>query len=804
MVMPSRELGMRIHLNNLKEFFQRSFGLGQKPDAEAPQVLFEKFKVTARLVPSLMLGNIFLASITVISLTTFRFEQAKMVTYMAVCFICFASLFLWRNASIESARYSRESVPKSIDLSYKLIAFSLGCLWALLPPALTIVSANQELVVVSSTLAGIICIAGFALTPTPMVAALFLVPILISCYTTLYFAGTSQGLILAIALTLYIVFIVSSATSHSRSMLRAVLTGNELAKQQKTISLLLRDFEKHSSDWLWEIGNDYKFAKVYDRFCEVSGRSAQELEQLTLSDLIDKGTELNPASVILTGAIDRRVSFTDIQIPVRVRDTIYWWSMTGTPNFDDAGVFSGYHGVGSDITLQKKSDERINFLAHHDALTGLYNRAHFTELLNQNVSRLERYGAPFSMMFLDLDYFKSVNDTFGHPMGDKLLVEVAARLRSVAPVNTSIARLGGDEFALIFQKAVPIGELEQIANALLSSITVPFDIDEERLQIGVSIGIASAPHHGTRPDQLLRNVDLALYRAKESGRNAFKVFEAGMDSLARERRALEFDLRYALEGSELELSYQPLVAANGNKPVGFEALLRWNHPIRGRISPAEFVPIAESTGLINSIGEWVIREACRVAATWPDHLTIAVNLSAPQFNKDRIVDIVASALAESGLRPGRLELEITESLLIDRPDEAIATLVRLKELGVSIAMDDFGTGYSSLSYLLKFPFDKIKIDRSFISAINTDKAACDVLRTIGSLGKSLNIRVTAEGVETLEQAEFLSAMACDQLQGFFFAKPLHVNEIPAFLLSSTTKSLSANFDNPAADSQVAA
>jgi diguanylate cyclase (GGDEF)-like protein len=781
---------MRTYFENLRESFLRSFDPGQKFEAETPQVLLEKFKVTARLLPSLMLGNIFLASITFLSLVTFPFEQAKTFTYLVVCIVCFLSLILWRNTSVESVKNARDSAPKGMTFYFKVIAFALGCLWALIPPALTMVSGNQELVVVSSTLAGIICIAGFALAPTPIVAALFLTPILISCYSTLYFSGASQGFVLAIALTLYIAFIVSSAMSHTRSMLRAVITGNELAKQQKTISLLLRDFEKHSSDWLWEIGSDNKFARVFDRFSEVSGRSAQELELLTLTDLVASDSEVNPASVILMGAIERRVSFTDIQIPVRVKDNTYWWSMTGTPDFDDAGVYLGYHGVGSDITLQKKSDERINFLAHHDALTALYNRAHFTELLNQNVSRLERYGAPFSMMFLDLEYFKSVNDTFGHPMGDKLLIEVAARLRSVAPNNTSIARLGGDEFAMIFQKAVPTAELEQIARAVLEAITLPFEIDGEKIQIGISIGIASAPHHGTRPDQLLRNVDLALYRAKESGRNAFKVFEAGMDSLARERRALEFDLRYALEGNELELSYQPLVSADENKPVGFEALLRWNHPIRGKISPAEFVPIAESTGLINSIGEWVIREACRVAATWPDHLTIAVNLSAPQFNKDRIVDIVASALAESGLRPSRLELEITESLLIDRPDEAIATLVLLKELGVSIAMDDFGTGYSSLSYLLKFPFDKIKIDRSFISAINTDKAACDVLRTIGSLGKSLNIRVTAEGVETLEQAEFLSAMACDQLQGFFFAKPLHVDEVAGFLLSTTSKSLS--------------
>ncbi len=270
------------------------------------------------------------------------------------------------------------------------------------------------------------------------------------------------------------------------------------------------------------------------------------------------------------------------------------------------------------------------------------------------------------------------------------------------------------------------------------------------------------------------------------------MFESGMDSQARERRALEFDLKYALENDELELFYQPLVGAEFNNPVGFEALLRWNHPIRGRISPAEFVPIAESTGLIKAIGEWVIRQACRTAASWPEHLTIAVNLSAPQFDRDRIVDVVTSALAETGLLPARLELEITESLLIERPDDVLATLMRLKELGVSIAMDDFGTGYSSLSYLLKFPFDKIKIDKSFISAIDHDKAACDVLRTIGSLGKTLGIRITAEGVETQEQVNFLRAIACDQLQGYFFAKPLHSEGVATFLLGNTAQRLKSS------------
>ncbi len=502
--------------------------------------------------------------------------------------------------------------------------------------------------------------------------------------------------------------------------------------------------------------------------------------------------EQHPATGVFLGSLCRRISFNDFQVPVMIGSELRWWSMTGTPELDEKGGFLGYHGVGSDVTLQKKTDERISFLAHNDALTGLFNRAHFSEVLNQNVSRLERYGAPFALLFMDLDHFKAVNDTFGHPMGDQMLAQVSSRLKGVTPVGAFLARLGGDEFAMLIPKSVSVEDMDALAKNILRAVSGTFEIDGEQITIGISIGLALAPRHGTRPDQILRNVDLALYRAKENGRSGYKIFESGMDSQARERRALEFDLRSAVQNNEMELFYQPLMGAESNKPVGFEALIRWNHPIRGQIAPVEFIPIAEGNGLIKEIGDWVLRQACREAATWPDNLTVAVNLSAQQFDRDRIVDVVVSALSESGLAPNRLELEITESLLIDRPDEVLSTLMRLKDLGVSIAMDDFGTGYSSLAYLLKFPFDKIKIDKSFISAIDTDKAACDVLRTIGSLGKTLNIRITAEGVETEEQVDFLRAIACDQLQGYFFAKPLKQEDISAFLMKTLVGTLANN------------
>jgi diguanylate cyclase (GGDEF)-like protein/PAS domain S-box-containing protein len=763
--------------------------LGAEMNLETNKVLADKLESTARLIPALMLSNVLLASVVFIAMASYSEFDPKSIAYLPLCIISFLAIIFLRKNDVDQDKSYSATLNRKPRLLVVAISFSLGCFWALLPPAIITVSSGQEFMIALAVLAGILCIGGMTLSLTPTLALPFMIPVLTSCYVTLFLSGTLQSLLMATGLTMYIALILLASLNDTRAKARILLSEKALAKQEKTISLLLRDFDQQASHWLWEINTNGKFVNVLENFAGIAGLTIAELEKMTIAKLASNSSAQSHATEALIQAIKNRESFADINIRVSVRDENYWWSMTGTPDFDDAGSFLGYHGVGSDITREKTSSERIEFLAHHDVLTGLYNRAHFSELLNQNVSRLERYGVTFSLMFLDLDYFKTVNDSYGHPMGDKLLIEVAARISKVMPANAPVARLGGDEFAVIFPDSLSADRLKQFADATLQEITTPFEIDGEKLQIGVSIGMALAPHHGTRPDQLLRNVDLALYRAKESGRNSYCVFEAGMDSVARERRALEFDLRYALEGDELELFYQPFVSAKNNQPLGFEALLRWNHPIRGQISPAEFIPIAESTGLIGSIGEWVIGEACRNAATWPEHLRIAVNLSALQFSKDRVVEIVTESLAASGLNASRLELEITESLLIDQPDDAISKLQHLKSLGVSIAMDDFGTGYSSLSYMLKFPFDKIKVDKSFITAVKSENAAGDVLRTIASLGKSLKVQMTAEGVETLEQAEFLKALAFDQLQGFFYSKPLRASEIPALLLSMTNKEL---------------
>ena len=484
------------------------------------------------------------------------------------------------------------------------------------------------------------------------------------------------------------------------------------------------------------------------------------------------GQENDPILEELRQDIEKHATFSGVELQVSVAGGERFWRLTGKPTFDECGDYAGYIGTASDVTAEKNSERRINYLAHNDALTGLLNRAKFTEHLKQSVARLERYGSPFVVLYLDLDQFKAVNDSRGHLIGDKLLGQVGKRIRSTLREADIAARLGGDEFAIILNNNCDVDETAVLAQRLVETVGKPYEFDEDDVSIGVSIGIAIAPLNGTRPDQILRNADLALYRAKAEGRRTFRFFEAQMDSDVRERRMLDLELRQALKEGEFVLHYQPLVSAEDNNPAGSRRWCAGTIRSAASCAPAEFIPIAEQTGLIKQIGDWTIHEACHAAARWPNDLLVAVNLSARHFQMSDIAAVVRDALAASKLPPRRLELEITESLLIERPDEVVEKLTELKALGVTIAMDDFGTGYSSLSYLLKFPFDKIKIDKSFVSASSEDMVARDILRSIASLGKTLKIDITAEGVETQEQVDFLRDIACSQLQGFYFAKPL--------------------------------
>jgi diguanylate cyclase (GGDEF)-like protein/PAS domain S-box-containing protein len=436
-----------------------------------------------------------------------------------------------------------------------------------------------------------------------------------------------------------------------------------------------------------------------------------------------------------------------------------------------------------DITERKRAEARIAHMAHHDALTNLPNRVLLQERLQAALEHAQRHKKGVALLSLDLDRFKEVNDTLGHPIGDALLKSVTERLTGCVKEMDTVARLGGDEFVTVMSvNDNAATEAAALATKIHNSIASPFNLEGHQVTVGATIGIAIAPNDASDPDELLRSADLALCRAKSDGRGTYRFFETEMDRRLQDRRSLEHDLRNALAQGEFELHYQPLVNLARDEICGFEALLRWTHPTRGRVSPAEFVPLAEEIGLIVSIGEWVLRQACSEAATWPDNFKVAVNLSPAQFKCRHLAQTVVNALANAGMAANRLELEITESAMLHDEGAALATLTQLRDLGVRIALDDFGTGYSSLSNLRKFPLDKIKIDRSFVSDLS--KANIDALaivRSVAQLGAALGMATTAEGVETAEQRECVRVEGCTEIQGYFISPAVPTTEIAKFL-----------------------
>ncbi len=435
-----------------------------------------------------------------------------------------------------------------------------------------------------------------------------------------------------------------------------------------------------------------------------------------------------------------------------------------------------------DITEQRRSEAKIAHMAHHDALTGLPNRVLLGRQLDLALARVKR-GEVVAAHFLDLDRFKNVNDSLGHAAGDKLLKLVAERLRSLVRDSDTIARMGGDEFAILQTGVAQPADAGAIAQRVIEVVSEPYEIEGQQVDIGTSIGIAIGPGDGAEPGQLMRNADLALYRAKSEGRGAFRFFEPEMDAQMQERRNMERDLRAALPAGQFELHYQPIVNLETNTISAFEALIRWRHPDKGLIAPGQFIGLAEEIGFIVPLGEWVLRRACATAATWPGDLKVAVNLSPAQFRSPGLVQVVVSALASSGLPASRLELEITETILLQDNETTLAMLFQLRELGVLIAMDDFGTGYSSLSYLQSFPFDRIKIDRSFIKNIGDGAGAINIVRAVVAMAKGLGMATTAEGVETTEQRESVTLEGCSEMQGFLFSKPLPADEIAGLYLA---------------------
>ena len=486
-------------------------------------------------------------------------------------------------------------------------------------------------------------------------------------------------------------------------------------------------------------------------------------------DLFTASEEDGARGRTLPLVLAKRSRFQRIVACHTIGDQTTWWSLSGEAQFDRGSEFSGFRGHCSNITSERLEAQESSQMAMHDALTGLSNRRYMSELLTKTLNAFAVQHRPCAVMLIDLDRFKQVNDVFGHPIGDALLKMVANRLVQIVGNAANISRIGGDEFQIIQPDQEDRGELGELAGRIITGLSQPYTIEGNRCIIGASVGIAVSPFDGGDKDELLRNADLALYAAKHAGRGAFRFFSGELLKAAEERQALEEDLHDALELGELELHYQPIVETVSQRITGVEALLRWKHPERGYISPDIFIPIAEETRMIGRIGEWALRKACDDAVGWSAPLRVAVNVSAMQFVDDGFVDLVASVLAQSGLQPERLELELTESVFIEESLETCSTFAKLKMLGVRLVLDDFGTGYSSLSYLRTAPFDKIKIDKTFVrGAIEEQVSHRAIIAAVVALADALGLETTAEGLETLDQLAMIRELKVSHVQGYVY------------------------------------
>jgi len=566
-----------------------------------------------------------------------------------------------------------------------------------------------------------------------------------------------------------------------------------------------RDLTELSSDWYWEQDANLRFTQMSSKIYEFSLDAAEHIGKARWEMPIVGVTE-EQWQAHRTLLEERRAFMDFVYQRPDVHGNLRTISVSGRPIFDEQGEFKGYRGTGRDITEQKEVEEKIRHMAHHDALTQLPNRVLLHDRIGQAIAQAQRNNDVLALLFIDLDRFKTVNDSLGHPVGDRLLQAIAGRLVASTRGSDTIARIGGDEFVVLLgprprPRATspagahlrPVGDLDRseaarhVAQHLLDALAEPVPLDGHALKVTPSIGICVYPYDGKNVETLMRNADTAMYHAKQMGRNNFQFFTQAMNEAAQQRLLLETDLRYAVERGEFILHYQPQLDLKSGGIVGFEALVRWRHPRRGLVGPSDFIPAAEETGLIGPIGEWVLREACSQARTWqkggwPD-LQVAVNCSAQQFQREGFVEAVSRVLRETGMPAIRLELEITESVIIQHSEEVNARFQALDSMGVRISIDDFGTGYSSLSYLKRLAIHQLKIDQSFVRDINSDPDDAAIVSAIIAIAHSLDVDVVAEGVETAEQLAFLRSLGCDTAQGFFFSKPLPAEEFERLLSS---------------------
>jgi diguanylate cyclase (GGDEF)-like protein len=593
----------------------------------------------------------------------------------------------------------------------------------------------------------------------------------VAVVTTILFSSSPQISFAIDAMALLMVGYSMAVTRHTVARGRRRLAVEYQAKKALNF---VDEFENTGRGWFWETNSFGTLSYVSRQLAQDFQCEPEALLGRQFTDLLSVDNHTSDTfeeRKTLGFHLSARFPFSDVVVRPASDQEVHW-SLSGNPIFDARGRFLGFRGIGTDLTEQRRSEQEISRLARFDSLTALPNRAMMRQTLDEALRNATHRQRGCSMFLIDLDRFKNVNDTLGHPVGDALLRQVADRLKSVMGNHGQVGRLGGDEFQAVLPGTVDIGLLESLARTLIEQVSRPYVIEGHKVTIGASLGIAIGDPGRSSADALVRNADLALYAAKGAGRGKHCFYQPSMHSDAAERQSLENDLRQAIERGELSVAYQPIVRAAGEEISGFEALVRWTHPTRGAISPDKFVPLAEEAGLIGKIGEWVLKTALHEAAGWPDQVRVAVNLSPVQFNDPSIVTTVADALRESGVRADRLELEITEGVFLADGDSTDETFAGLKELGVRLALDDFGTGYSSLGYLKKAPFDKIKIDQSFVrGAASTTNRNAAIIRAIVTLADTLGMDTCAEGVETHDDLQLIRELGVSMVQGYIFGRP---------------------------------
>ena len=751
-----------------KKFF---FGGVDVPDDRRELVVAAQLRAFIDMVPAVTLAIFMISSILGLLNWGSNLWPVYFAFWYAMSVASFQLVRVWMDHNRNPQKLASLNGSQLIRRA-ALQAGLIGALWGLQIAFLVYDHSLVNLLLATSLSVGLLCIGVFALSVFPVASVLYSAGILTGFVGAAFFAR-ENALIWGAPMFVGLALVLHRLTLwRHASFVEHVLGGKKLQETGEVISLLLRDFETHSSDWLWEIDQEGRLNRVSMRFAEAAQRPREALEGADFLDFFsDECTER------LTELFDHQRSFREHISPVWVNNEKRWWSISARPRFDD-GLFVGYRGVCSDVTQAQEAEARIAHMAHFDTLTGAANRAYFAAELDKAFEALRDTGEMFALHCIDLDDFKGVNDVHGHPAGDELLRTVVRRLRHSVGKDDLIGRQGGDEFVVLQRNISSHDDAFFLADVMCDALLEPVQLKGHRLLATGSLGSAIAPKDGDDAVTLLKHADLALYTAKKNGRGCSSFFEPNMDEEARRRSQIEQELRTALRTNELELHFQPLIEVETMKVKGYESLLRWRRANGEMIMPSEFIEIAETTGLIIPLGEWVIRTAIAEAAKWPDHVTVAINLSPIQMTNPSLISTVMTALASSGVTPARVEFEITESVLLEETEVNLKTLHALRSVGVKIALDDFGTGFSSLNYLRAFPFDKIKIDKCFVQEMQNREDCRAIISAVLSLANSLNMRTTAEGVENEFQMEMLRSQGCTEFQGFLFSTPIAAEKVP--------------------------